>query len=151
MTAVVECPPILGTGQQIEYLQQAEAAARLSGLASNAASLCHALARGVAPERLQLLIERTRAFSEVVSRLDSGKPRPRSYSALIPFEVWRESTGHGLGESSGRVAGVLADLDRCDLDQARLVDAAEYFRTLADKLADRGTSSVSAAQDSLRD
>lgn len=151
MTAVVESQPILGTGQQIEYMHQAEAAARLSGFASNAASLCHALSRGVNPEDLQLLIERTEAFSEVIAQLDAVEPRARSYSDLIPFQVWRESTdSHDAGETGVKVNEVLDAIKYRELDRDKLGNAAKYFRVLAAKLAERGRTSMFAAQDSLR-
>ncbi len=152
MTAVVENQPILGTGQQIEYVHQAETAALLSGFASNAASLCHALSRGVKPEDLQLLIERTEAFSKVIVQLDMSEPRPRTYSDLIPFQVWRESTdSHDSGETGGKVNEILGAVKGRELDGDKLDEAARYFRTLAAKLAERGqTSLFLAAQDSPR-
>lgn len=151
MTAVVESQPILGTGQQIEYMHQAEVAARLSGFASNAASLCHALSRGANPGDLKLLIERARAFSKVIVQLDAATPPARSYSDLIPFEVWQESTDrHDSGESSDKLKEVLEAIEHNELNGDKLDDAAEYFRVLAVKLAERGRTSMYAAQDPLR-
>ena len=147
MTTDIVSPAILGTGHQVEYIQQAEAAARLSGLASNAASLCHALAKGVDPGRLHLLIKRTRGFSELVTTLESGGPRLRSYSALIPYRVWRESAAGNLSTNRDRLTAVLAAIERSDIDQAVMAREAEHFRDLAAKLAERGKASAFAAQD----
>lgn len=146
----VERYPIVGTGQQLEHLKQADAAARLSSFASNVASLCHALALGADPGHLTLLIERTRDFLIVANELDAGNPRTASYSELIPFQVWEGASPRHLAKSSDRVGHLLNAVDEMRLDKIDFKSEASYFRKLAESLTDHGIEAIKDAHDPLK-
>lgn len=147
---VEECGSILGTGQQIFHLQRADAAARLSSLASSVASLCFARSKRVDVTKLPALVARTKEFFSEADRLDSTSTQYHSFNELIPLRVWQDAfPAQELEESSKRMVELEKKILQPDYEPKDFESYSQYFRDLAAKLADSAKVSVTAAQDPL--
>lgn len=151
-TDILRRSPISGHGHRARQLQSANIATRLSNYSAVAAALFStaSVKRDLDLAKLDLLIQRTREFAEVIEGLQVHDPSSaKTYRELVPFEVWHSGTTRVEIEANlaGRIRILLDQLSAGTVDVKELQIESERFDHLAEVFRDLGRELVIRSTD----
>lgn len=147
MTDILRRSPISGHGHRARQLQSANIATRLSNYSAVTAALFStaSIKHDLDLAKLELLIQRTREFAEVIEGLQVRDPSSaKTYRELVPFEVWHNGTTRVEIEANlaGRIRTLLDQLSAGTVDVKELQIESERFDHLAEIFRDLGRELV---------